>query len=96
MVVHDIPAPPMPLEGAVVDDAAPVDARDGLCDALAAASGPVVPVSNEVGPGITPLTSAARRFADELGRPHQMVAALCSKVSPMVAGIGTPVKRGGA
>lgn len=86
----------MPLEGAALDDAALASARDGLCDALTAASGPVVLVSNEIGLGITPLTREARRFVDELGRLHQVVAALCSNVSLMVAGIEMPVKRGGA
>ena len=84
----------MPVEGDALEDAALADARDDLCDALAAASGPVVVVSNEIGLGITPLTREARRFVDELGRLHQVVAAVCANVTLMVAGIEMPVKRG--
>lgn len=85
----------MPIESEALDDAALAEARDGLRDALAAASGPVVLVSNEIGLGITPLTREARRFVDELGRLHQVVAAVCASVTLMVAGIEMPVKRGG-
>ena len=83
----------MPMTGAALDDTALADARDGLCNALAAASGPVVLVSNEIGLGITPLSNEARRFVDELGRLHQVVAAVCANVTLMVAGIEMPVKR---
>lgn len=86
----------MPIEGDALDDAALGLARDGLCDALAAASGPVVLVSNEIGLGIVPMTREARRFVDELGRLHQAVAAVCANVTLMVAGIEMRVKRGGA
>ncbi|MES2101875.1 MAG: bifunctional adenosylcobinamide kinase/adenosylcobinamide-phosphate guanylyltransferase [Pseudomonadota bacterium] len=84
----------MPIEGEALADAALADARDGLRDALATASGPVVLVSNEIGLGLVPLTREARRFVDELGRLHQMVAAVCTNVTLMVAGIEVPVKRG--
>jgi len=50
-------------------------------------------VSNEIGLGLSPLTREARRFVDELGRLHQQVAALCSEVTLMVAGLPVPVKR---
>ena len=86
----------MPLEGEPLDEAALAEACDGLCDALAGAGGPVLLVSNEIGLGITPLTRAARRYVDELGRLHQVVAAVCTNVTLMVAGIEMPVKRGGA
>ena len=84
----------MPIEGEALDDAALADARDGLCNALATASGPIVLVSNEIGLGLVPLTREARRFVDELGRLHQRVAAVCTDVTLMVAGIDMPVKRG--
>jgi len=86
----------MPLEGEALAEAALADARDGLCAALAAAAGPVVLVSNEIGLGITPMTREVRRYVDELGRLHQAVAAVCANVALMVAGIEMPVKRGGA
>lgn len=86
----------MPIDGQAVTDAELAGARDGLRDVLEAASGPVLLVSNEIGLGITPLTREARRFVDELGRLHQLVAATCANVTLMVAGIELPVKRGGA
>ncbi|MEP7103058.1 MAG: bifunctional adenosylcobinamide kinase/adenosylcobinamide-phosphate guanylyltransferase [Burkholderiales bacterium] len=84
----------MPIDGEPLGDDALAEARDDLCDALAAASGPIVLVSNEIGLGITPLTREARRFVDDLGRLHQVVAATCANVTLMVAGIEMPVKRG--
>jgi adenosylcobinamide kinase / adenosylcobinamide-phosphate guanylyltransferase len=83
----------MPMHGEPLADAALADARDALCDALAASAGPVLLVSNEIGLGVTPLTREARRFVDELGRLHQVVAAVCAEVTLMVAGIEVPVKR---
>jgi adenosylcobinamide kinase / adenosylcobinamide-phosphate guanylyltransferase len=84
----------MPLQGAALGDAALGEFCDALCDALVASAGPVLLVSNEIGLGVAPLTREARRFVDELGRLHQQVAALCAKVTLMVAGIEMPVKRG--
>ncbi len=65
-----------------------------LCEAIDAARGPVVLVSNEIGLGVSPMSAQARRFVDELGRLHQAVAARCERVTWMVAGIEMPVKRG--
>ena len=86
----------LPLQGEALGDAALAGACEALCDALAAANGPVLLVSNEIGLGLTPMTRGARRFVDELGRLHQAVAAACGWVTLMVAGIEVPVKRGGA
>jgi adenosylcobinamide kinase/adenosylcobinamide-phosphate guanylyltransferase len=86
----------MPMQGDALSEVALAEARGALCEALAAASGPALLVSNEIGLGISPMTREARRFVDELGRLHQMVAARCDAVTPMVAGIEVPVKRGGA
>lgn len=86
----------MPLHGEALDDAALGEACDALCDALVASAGPVLLVSNEIGLGVTPLSREARRFVDELGRLHQQVAALCTTVTLMVAGIEVPLKRGAA
>lgn len=83
----------MPLQGPALDAAATSAARNDLCAALREATGPVVLVSNEVGLGISPMTTEARRFVDELGRLHQEVAAQCGEVTLMVAGIEVPVKR---
>jgi adenosylcobinamide kinase/adenosylcobinamide-phosphate guanylyltransferase len=68
------------------------DACGGLIAACAAATGPVVLVSNEVGLGIVPDNALARRFRDEAGRLHQRLAAQAGRVVFMVAGIPMQVK----
>ena len=82
----------MPLHGPVADYAGLPALFSGLADALAAAPGPVVLVSNEIGLGLSPLTREARGFVDELGRLHQCMAAACGEVTLMVAGLPVPVK----
>jgi adenosylcobinamide kinase/adenosylcobinamide-phosphate guanylyltransferase len=82
----------MPMEGAPVDAAGLEVACDELLAALASAPGPVVLVSNEIGLGLSPMTSEARRFVDELGRLHQRVARGCASVTLMVAGLPVVVK----
>ncbi|MDT7836131.1 bifunctional adenosylcobinamide kinase/adenosylcobinamide-phosphate guanylyltransferase [Aquabacterium sp. OR-4] len=63
-----------------------------LLGALAAAPGPVVLVSNEIGQGVMPLQRAVREVVDALGALHQAVAALCPRVTLMVAGLPLTVK----
>jgi len=63
-----------------------------LLQALAMAAGPVVLVSNEIGQGVMPMSAEARAFVDALGRLHQQVAALCGRVTLMVAGLELAVK----
>lgn len=58
-----------------------------LIGALAAASGPVVLVSNEVGAGIIPDNALARRYSDAHGILNQRVAAAVGRVVAMVAGL---------
>lgn len=67
-------------------------AVDGLLDACAGASGPLVLVGNEVGLGIVPDNALARRFRDEAGRLHQRLAAQAERVIFMVAGLPMTVK----
>ena len=83
----------MPLDGESLDDIEWDATRDGLCDAIEAASGPLLLVSNEIGLGLSPLSPEARGFVDHLGRLHQAVAARCARVTWMVAGIEVAVKR---
>lgn len=83
----------MPLRGEALDDAGLASATAALCEALRGAPGPVVLVSNEIGLGLTPLTPSARRFVDELGRLHQLLARQCERVTLLVAGLELPVKR---
>ncbi|TXN23634.1 bifunctional adenosylcobinamide kinase/adenosylcobinamide-phosphate guanylyltransferase [Methylobacterium sp. WL9] len=67
-------------------------AVDALRDACAAARGPLVLVSNEVGLGIVPDNALARRFRDEAGRLHQRLAQQADRVVFMVAGLPMTVK----
>jgi adenosylcobinamide kinase/adenosylcobinamide-phosphate guanylyltransferase len=80
---HGTPLSPLALRAAC----------DDLLRALRDAPGPVVLVSNEIGLGVAPLSAEARRFVDELGRLHQQVAALCPRVTLMVAGLPLAVKQ---
>jgi adenosylcobinamide kinase / adenosylcobinamide-phosphate guanylyltransferase len=82
----------MPTHGEPLADDALAAATAALIDSLRRAPGPVVLVSNEIGLGLTPLGRPARRFVDELGRLHQLVAQACERVTLMVAGIEVPVK----
>jgi adenosylcobinamide kinase/adenosylcobinamide-phosphate guanylyltransferase len=69
--------------------------RDDLLACLPHLPGHIILVSNEVGMGIVPLGETTRRFCDESGRLHQDLAALCERVTLVVAGLphclkGTP------
>jgi adenosylcobinamide kinase/adenosylcobinamide-phosphate guanylyltransferase len=63
-----------------------------LEDACAAAPGPLVLVSNEVGLGIVPDNALARRFRDHAGILHQRLATRADRVLLMVAGLPLTVK----
>ncbi|MBD3743444.1 MAG: bifunctional adenosylcobinamide kinase/adenosylcobinamide-phosphate guanylyltransferase [Stenotrophomonas sp.] len=78
-------APPRDAAGVAV-------AADGLCAAIAAAPGPVVLVSNEIGLGVIPLGREVRAFVDALGRLNQQVAAACERVTLMAAGLPLGLK----
>jgi adenosylcobinamide kinase / adenosylcobinamide-phosphate guanylyltransferase len=53
---------------------------------------PIWLVSNEVGLGIVPENALARRFRDEAGRLHRLLAAQADHVVLMVAGLPVMVK----
>lgn len=57
-----------------------------LASAVAAASGAVVLVTNEVGWGLVSEHRSGRIFADQLGRVNQAIGAVCDEVVLMVAG----------
>ena len=67
-------------------------AGDALTAALAASSTPIVLVSNEVGWGIVPENVLARRFRDAQGRLNQTIAAACSTVVLVAAGLPLVLK----
>lgn len=74
-------------------DSAPwVPAAGDLADAVGAFVAPLVLVSPEVGLSVVPATAAGRRFADELGRLNQRIAAACDRVVLVVAGQPMQVK----
>lgn len=83
----------MPLTGPAMSEPEWLAREAALCDALRAAPGPVVLVSNEIALGLSPLGRELRQFVDALGLLHQRVAAVCERVTLMVAGIELPVKR---
>ena len=63
-----------------------------LIRSLENAQCPIILVSNEVGTGIVPENSLARRFRDITGFTNQKVAACADNVMWMVAGIPVGVK----
>nr|WP_237392647.1 bifunctional adenosylcobinamide kinase/adenosylcobinamide-phosphate guanylyltransferase [Steroidobacter denitrificans] len=67
-------------------------ARRSLVDALAASNSTVLLVSNEVGMGIVPDNTLARRFRDEAGWLHQKIAAVADEVWLVMAGLLLPLK----
>ena len=70
-------------------------AREALLASLAAASGPVVLVANEVGLGIVPDNAMARAFRDHAGRLNQAVAKAAGRVYFVAAGLPVSLKGGG-
>ena len=67
-------------------------ASRALVEALRASSSPVVLVTNEVGLGIVPMNSLARRFRDQAGFLAQRVAEVADRVVLTVAGIPMIIK----
>lgn len=82
------------LTNLILAEADVAAASEHLAAACAAAAGPVVLVSNEVGLGIVPDNALARRFRDEAGRLHQRMATLADRVVLTVAGLPLTVKPG--
>ena len=63
-----------------------------LLETLPALPGQILLVSNEVGQGVVPMGELSRRFVDEAGRLHQRLAAICERVTLVVAGLEMPLK----
>ena len=80
------------LSNALAADAWPAE-RDALLAVLPGCTARVLLVSNEVGSGVVPLGELSRAFVDEAGRLHQALAALCPRVSLVVAGLPLDLKQ---
>ncbi|MCW8901557.1 MAG: bifunctional adenosylcobinamide kinase/adenosylcobinamide-phosphate guanylyltransferase [Gammaproteobacteria bacterium] len=65
---------------------------ENLVSELPQLPGKIIFVSNEVSMGIIPMGEINRQFVDEAGRLHQRLAAVCDKVTLMVAGIPRSIK----
>lgn len=85
---------PMDQEFTETKPVAPVDQTSVavLMKAIAAASGPVVLVGNEIGLGVIPMGTEVRAFVDALGTLNQAVAAQCQRVTLMAAGLPLTLK----
>jgi adenosylcobinamide kinase/adenosylcobinamide-phosphate guanylyltransferase len=68
--------------------------RAALLNGLGRCAGQVVLVSNEVGLGIVPMGAVSRSFVDEAGRLNQAVAAACTRVVFVAAGLPLHLKGG--
>ncbi|HZB51382.1 MAG TPA: bifunctional adenosylcobinamide kinase/adenosylcobinamide-phosphate guanylyltransferase, partial [Mycobacteriales bacterium] len=69
-------------------------ATDELVAAWRAVRVPVAAVTNEVGSGVVPPTTAGRLFRDELGRLNARLAAESDEVVLLVAGLPVPLRPG--
>ena len=76
------------------DDTTFLDWLDELCRVIARPPCPLIFVTNEVGAGIVPENKLARQFRDLTGWANQKVAAACTTVIWMVAGIAVTIKPG--
>lgn len=86
----------VPSSAAQAEIAADIDGwrreRGEFIEALSSDPCSVILVSNEVGGGIVPASSAARLFRDEQGRLNQAVAAACDQVFLVTAGLALRLK----
>lgn len=66
--------------------------RDAFVEEVSASRANLGLISNEVGSGVVPLGEMSRQFVDESGRLHQQLAALCDRVTLVVAGLPLVLK----
>jgi adenosylcobinamide kinase/adenosylcobinamide-phosphate guanylyltransferase len=86
----------LPAAGLAAPEAAEALAQpsgdDVIAAAIAAAAGPLVLVSNEIGLGVVPMGADTRAFVDALGRLNQQAALACERVTLMAAGLPLTLK----
>lgn len=80
------------LSNLIFAEADPEAETAQLAEALRAAPGPVVLVTNEVGSGIVPDNALARRFRDEQGRLNRRIAELADVAVLVAAGLPLVLK----
>jgi len=66
--------------------------RQALLEVLPGLPGTILLVSNEVGLGVVPMGELSRRFVDEAGRLHQVLAGVCERVLFVAAGLPLALK----
>lgn len=66
--------------------------RGALLEAMPNLPGLVIFVANETNLGVHPLGELSRRFCDEAGSTHQMIAKVCDRVTFTVAGLPWTLK----
>jgi len=71
-----------------------VQERQWLLEAIAAVQGQLLLVTNEIGWGVMPMSSMARRYGDLLGRLNQDIAARCQCVTLVACGLPLALKGG--
>ena len=80
------------LTNVILDDMDPVAERQRLIRGIEACAAPVVIVSNEVGHGIVPDNTLARRFREEQGRLNIALAAASDLAVLVTAGLPQVLK----
>ena len=65
---------------------------DTIAHALRVCAGPIVLISNEIGPGAVPAGTDARTFLEALGGLNQQASAACERVTLMSAGLALMLK----
>ncbi|MEW5755986.1 MAG: bifunctional adenosylcobinamide kinase/adenosylcobinamide-phosphate guanylyltransferase [Pseudomonadota bacterium] len=70
----------------------PAAACANLVETVRHLPGEIILVSNELGLGVVPMGELTRRFVDEAGRLHQMLAQTCDRVVLTVAGLPLVIK----
>jgi adenosylcobinamide kinase/adenosylcobinamide-phosphate guanylyltransferase len=82
----------MPMDGQPCAPAELDAALQALEEAVRRAPGPLVMVGNEIGLGVIPLGREVRAFVDALGLLNQRMAACCTRVTFMAAGLPLVLK----